>query len=297
MDKLAVRQAYEQLQPSQQDKERMLEQILTKHRRTQEGWVLMEKRTKYWKLATMLVAFVLLTAVCFSRMEERNPFLQASDAVMELVEDPYYKANMEWYRYMNEMGPVTQDHNDWEYLRYDCRNQEQRHALDEFSKRHGLELIGQRKEYGTDSFEVFYERVHVSFPFCDEAPIQGDYVGYWYYDEGNWSIDALVPYSGSGAPSHGKLNFCISHLTKERFDSGFWRLGPLENYDFWTYTTNQGETLVMGVNGEKGILIRNAEDTLTYATVEDPAQLDRRVKITQRIMEDFAEYINFSDIA
>lgn len=173
------------------------------------------------------------------------------------------------------------------YSAYQVYNQEMANKFQEILDKYGLQLMGE---------------VHDCF-LRDEwaARVGGDFLGRvnmcsgYLYDDGSFSFDGDIPRPGTDE----LMDFQLRRSVKTSFDTTTLNIGDAADYEQWTYKTASGETALLCLGPDKGLVLADFEDCFVTINVLSGAQeaflpSQGQTPITRADLEYLADSIDLS---
>lgn len=328
MKEQKIKQAFDSVALTQQEKDALLQNILSAsgHRPAER------KRTmKYRK--TLLIAAIITAMAIFMGCAvaalstkqlkldqyetttpawidadgERHEAAEVTKTVLSLqgVEDtPEQKAAKEWYDfckgydtdhtiYMASQGKFQAPE---EYDAYDVYSQEMVDKLDEIAKKYDLKLAGQMATAYHYDWELGWNALGIQDPLISGTDESFELRGCSFFESGSYSLwtDYHVT---DPAFSWDYATNLVLNCNKKGF-MGTKIVNLVASTREWTYTRSDGVPVLVVVSDGIGYLICDREDAFVYAVFPAAWYLNEgdgpRVDMPDQDIEWLAEHINFS---
>ena len=323
-----IRDAYGRIQPDDAARERMLRHILSSAaaERFPERAAGSRRQVRAALLAAAILAAGLLVASCcyvtdfFSLgsvgMGPQEIVLPApngdgsfssSTATVDMIslqglqDSPEFQACAEWEAFLagyDQDGSILAAIGNnptgipGDYDAYLCYTRDMTDKLDQLCEKYGLALLGPIAA-DMEGPEDLSARAGVGDVFSCGGGLNDMYWGYCYQD-GTFLVEGGVFLAGPGWFS--TLDYQFSRARKGSLSTLVLNIGSAEDFDQWTYVTENGVPLLLAANGSsKGLVIADREESFVVVNVLGDLS-DGRVDLNRQTMESFAEAFDFSPI-
>lgn len=324
-----IKEAYDRIDPSREEKDKMLLNILSAASGSEpaERNVTMKR---FWKKPVMMAATIALMVILMGsavvalkasdmKMGERSyteaaHFNEDGEIVPETVVTKdvlslqgiqgsvNQQAAKEWYDFEESYDPdgtlmAAADQSNFQvpddYQAYFVYNQEMMDKVDEICEKYGLKLAGKQLLVQYYQDEIFYEALGIGGMFRDEAEVKmGSGAGY-FYECGNFNFEFDFALTDSNATWNHEVWASMRYNDKEYFDTVYLAVGDVKEQ--WNYTCADGTVVLMVNLGDSVRIFCDREDTFISARIEtnwynDDGSVDTMSKAD---MELVAEALNF----
>lgn len=275
-----IREAYDSLTPTSQQKKNMLDAILSEvpasHRK--------ENTMKFYKrkpaLAAVMVAMAILLTGCAAaailglKDLKMGEFISEGDqfnpektwnviSLQGFAGSPGYLASQEWQAYFDTCDPKgeTRMWNQYhhiemppEYDAFSCYTPEMMEKLDEICEKYDLKLPG--KGWQIKDVSRIYEATGIRDVLVEGNPakIHLDY-GHCYAD-GSFYVEGGAQFPGQRVGDMMSMN-CVR---KGSFGNSTDSISEIENFDQWYYTLKDGSEVLLADYKEEVLMIADRED-------------------------------------
>ena len=330
MKKQSIHQAYDSITLTQEEKDAMLEQILSVsgHRPAER------KRTMKYKKTLLLAAIVAAMAIFMGcavvalttkqlKLDEyettapawidadgqRHEAVEVTKTVLSLQGiqgTPEQKASKEWYDFCKSYDP---DHSIYiasggkfqapeEYGAYNVYSQEMVEKLQEISQKYGLKLMGRKGQAYHYDWKLGWDALGIQEPVISGAEDNFDLRGCTFFESGSYCIytdfHVTDPAFSWQNPTHLVLNCNKKGFMGDQIVSLINGATTRE----WTYKRSDGKTILIVVSNDKLYLICDREDAFLYAIFPPAYYLNNgdgpREEMSEKDIEWLAEHIDFS---
>lgn len=297
MTRQSVREAYKRVAPTQAEKDKMLQNILSAASdlppvRKDTTMKLLKKKPFMFAAIIGLMVILMGSAVVAMKLQdlrisEYAPPASENAAVsgdtsketqaMELIslqgfaDTPNYQAAEEWRKFAESYDPdgvlaVEADQKGFQapdaYQGYLCYTQEMIDKIDEICEKYHLELLG--KVNTAVNVQGTYDAVGIRSIISQNADAQADVWPGYYYSDGSFQVEGETGLNGEW-PYRASYQFrCVQ---KTSFDAVFLNVGDMSSYDQWVYTMKDGTQVLLASNGQKGLIIVDKEDCFVTVNV------------------------------
>ncbi|MBQ3504247.1 MAG: hypothetical protein IJA75_06060 [Oscillospiraceae bacterium] len=327
MTKRQVRQAYEEIRLTRQEKDLLLNNILSASNRVHPDGKdsVMRKRTlKPFVIVAIVALMVLLMGSAWALLNlddliigqytyQENGYVdEAGDTVppreytkevisLQGIEGtPNYQAAAEWYAY--EQDYIT---NHWEkidnfferpsdYQAYHPGNQEMVDKIDEICEKYGLKLAGEVAITEPWDVDVMFE--HLGFDtLLRDKTVETDDRGGYFYACGNFNHSFEFYIDGAESDWKVPILASLSYRDKEYLDTVYWTFDP-EDCRQWSYTCGDGTQVLIVTTGDVANILCDRQDAFLSVHVFTVGYLDdgTEVRMIDRDLELIAEAIDFT---
>ncbi len=210
------------------------------------------------------------------------------------VGTPGYLANQEWNAFQESWQtpknePEIPMEQRLDYLSYGCFFQDEIDKADEICEKYGLHTLG--IAWMEEDIETTFRALGIDGLLLQNAPASVHYNPGYYYGDSTFDIPFELTLTNTDAPWKYPLDMRMRYVMKTSFDGVALSIGPLENYEEWTYTTKQGVNVQMALSKENALMIVDREDA--FLTILIGGTSDGTQALTREGMEAAAEVIDF----
>ena len=215
------------------------------------------------------------------------------------VGTPGYLANQEWNKFreayqmpINEPEIPMKDRLD--YLAYGCFFQEEIDKVDEICEKYGLNTLG--IGWIEEDIKTTFDALGIGGLLVPHAPAKVHYNQGYYYGDGTFDIPFDLTLTGEDCQWKYPLDMRMRYVMKTSFDGVSAFIGPLENYEEWTYTTAQGVDVLMALSKDNALMIVDQRDAFLTVLINNVRAGDiaeGEQILTRKGMEAVAEVIDF----
>lgn len=330
MKEQKIKQAFDSVALTQQEKDALLQNILSAsgHRPAER------KRTMKYKKTLLIAAIVAAMAIFMGcavvalttkqlKLDEyettapawidadgqRHEAQEVTKTVLSLQGiqgTPEQMAAKEWYDFCKSYDP---DHSIYiasggkfqapeEYGAYNVYSQEMVKKIDEISQKYGLKLMGRKGQAYHYDWKLGWDALGIQEPVISGAEDTFDLRGCTFFESGSYCI-----YTGfhvtDPAFSWQHPTDLVLHCNKKGFMGD--QIVSLINGTTtreWTYKRSDGKTILIVVSNDKLYLICDREDAFLYAIFPPAYYLNNgdgpREEMSDKDIEWLAEHIDFS---
>lgn len=326
MTKRQARQAYEEIRLTRQEKDLLLNNILSASNRVHPDGKdsVMRKRTlKPFVIVAIVALMVLLMGSAWAALhleelkigesisrgqilDSEGDVIKETQMIREVISlqgiagTPNHQAAMEWYAY--EQDYIT---NHWEkidnffeipldYQAYHPGNQEMVDKIDEICEKYGLKLAGDVAWVETWHGGLMLKILGVENMVTDVAR-DVEHLGGYFYACGNFKHVFEFTLDNPEARWEYPVLATVFYHDKEYLDTVFWSVDT-ENYSQWNYTCVDGTEVLIVTSGDRAEILCDREDAFISLGVFRVGydENDNKVYMTERDLELIAEAIDFS---
>lgn len=330
MKRQSVRNAYRNIRPSDEAKERMLQNILLSSEIPSAGKDerIVRKKMKPLVIAAIIAAMIMLMgcAVVVITMQDlklgertsKGEILDSEGNVLverELVQhvlslhgminSPTYLAHQEWFEFYEEYSEnheITEEENFFvppeEYQAYPVYNQELMDKVDEIAEKYSLKLLGACAYFQRWESDIFYLATGVeSYLTPDSVATTENQSGY-FYQEGNFKVefDLLMP-DGKQYWNHPVYG-SIYYSKADNFDTIPFYINDPNNIEQWNYITEAGNELLILYSefGKYALVFCVNADSMIYIRFDTHYEnADGKIThMTKHQIEQIAEQFDYS---
>lgn len=330
MNRKPVRDAYEQIRPTQEQKERMLENILSAasdHVPAGKDVPMKRRKMKPVLIVAVIGLMILLMgcAIAAMRLEDmkigerayRGEILDSDGNVVKesvIVKDvislqgitnsPSQLAAKEWFEfeesYDQDWSLVTQaDNNGFEapdaYDAYGVYTQEMIDKVDEIAEKYGLKLAGASADVQDYALDIFFDSLSLKRLHQADAQVDVEYLSGYFYACGNFNLEFLMTLKDETAQWPYEILMSMRYNDKEYMDTVAFSVDR-NDYEQWNYTTAEGtDVLVIMGNGIARIFC-DREDAFVsvFLYTEYENEADQKVTMSRRDVELVADALDFT---
>lgn len=333
--KKEVMEAYEAMKPDEIAKQRMLNHIrsmASEESFAGKEKNMRKMKTKYFVRTAAAFAVVLgLPAIAYAagmfRMEETSlgpkkieiytqpeevEGVHDAEVKIEEVEvdmislqgtsdSPEYKACREWLEFtdsydsdeaiLSQVGDNLVGLGDVYEGIYGCYTQEMADKLDEICEKYGLEKL-EDLEIEND-YKTICDRTGVG-DIGQKTVENGvnDIYGEYYYSNGTFHMEGTASIPGETSCI---TDYELSRSVKGTFDSVALNVGDVNDYRQWSYTTENGVSVLLANSDHKALILVDREKSYIAINVLGNIQKDS-FEVTDKNLETLAEMFDFSVI-
>ena len=279
MKKRSVVNAYQNIRPDEEAKDRMLRNILLSSEISPAGKDerIMRKRTKPLVIAAIvgLMVFLMGCAVVVMNLEdlkigeythkhgdildsEGNILLETyvtKDVIslQGMKDTPNQQAAQEWLEFEQSYPVDGQLIGDAEaagyvapreYDAYFVYDQTMQNKVDEIAEKYGLRLAGMRVLVQRDQNHIFFDALGFQNLHREEAGVDVEYRSGYFYECGNFNLEFHLTLTGEGQWSN-KILMNMRYNGKEYLDTVFTSIANMETVEQWEYTTAGGTDILI----------------------------------------------------
>ena len=224
------------------------------------------------------------------RVEERERI-----SLQGLAGTPEHQASREWEDFLEQYDPdgalleavgngptgISDA-----YDAYLCYTPEMAEKIDEICAKYGLRLLGPATV--EEDVRTLFARTGTG-DVCAGSGSNTPWSGYWYRD-GTFLFEGAVEQSG------GTVDYQFSRAVKGSFGSTPLYLSGIEDYEQWSYTTENGvELLLANDHASKALIIADRERSFVTVNVLGDWSAGT-FQMSDRDVEDFAEAFDFTAV-
>ena len=326
MTRKQAREAYKEIQLSKQEKEVLLNRILSASGRTAPGGKdsIMRKRKYRPAILAAIVALMVLLMGCAwvvmrfddlvigeKEFERTHVDEGTGELITEPVEvrhilslqgiagSPNYQAVKEWLEFKETYDPDLSllDEDGFqagpEYDAYSAYTQEMVDKIDEICGKYGLQPAGQIVYVDPWQTDVMMDVLGI--PTFLKGEVQDVYyAGGYFYSCGNFKMEGNFFLASQEAAWKDEVHFSYRYTNKGYLDTVFLALNP-DTVTQWNYTCADGTEILIVHGEDQGYLFCDREDAfLTVSFYSEDIMSEDGPYMTQRDMELVAEAIDFS---
>lgn len=219
------------------------------------------------------------------------------------VQSNNYQAAREWYEFLQTYDPDFEilhslDKEETvmaeEYEGYGCYTPEMTVKVDEICERYGLNKQGY--PVLVDTMEQLYQLLKIDGIIKADTPAETKVSPEYVYQTGSFMLYGETKLDGEYAPWIYPIEYQFYCVMKSDFDDVFLDIGDVADYEQWEYTTKDGETLLLALSPEKGLLILDKPEyfiTVNILQTRVGDALYGEQMLSREAMETFAETFNF----
>lgn len=332
MTRQQIFDAYQQIQPTQAEKDRMLQTILSQASDLPPRGkdVPMKTRKRKPLLIAALVAVMLLLAGCAvavalnlkelkmgehsytepAHFDENGEKVAAENVTLDLVSlqgiagTPSQQAAKEWLEFEQSYDPdgsliaqadVSGYRAPEDYQAYFVYNQEMLDKVDEICQKYGLKLAGKQAVVQRYQSDVFYDALRIDSLLRPGAKAEvGEGSGY-FYTCGNFQFAFDVTLTGGENQWKHPVWISMRYCDKEYLDTVYFAMEDVSAAQQWNYTLADGTQVLIVNTGEAARVFCDREDAFVSVRFETSYTNDNGTKETMsnRDIELTAEAIDF----
>lgn len=291
MKRSDIRNAYDLMNPTPDQKDKMLASILARAPREQSRagkYQAQTAKTSRWAFVPAVVAlFAVVVAGIFvmGRPAVDGPALAAREPVDVYAELPQLQAADEWQDYLESYTGTAEDDIICHHATWGCRNLEMVGKFDEICSTHNLTLRDM-DERMTDSVDFLLEEVGLDSVFSADSNHQTGNCAYWdnseFYIAGNVQVQTE---KGSWL-----LPYLLQKTRPNVFLSEYLVLDSQETLNSWRYYHSSGCSVTLGIGSTHSFLYAPIGDEAFFVLVTHGPE----GAPSQDALEAFAEAFTFS---
>lgn len=289
MNRRKIQEGYDQMAPTHEQKDRMLESILTAASARQPAGkdVPMKKFNRKPLMAAAIIAVSMLLVGCTAAVVLRLNDLRIGEysytqpawinADGELIEETQVtksvfslqgitgsnsqKAAREWYEFDQSYDPdhtILQVSDDFqaprEYDAYSVYSQEMIDKVDEIVEKYGLKLAGQVAIVQDWSKDIFYDALGIGSLLVKDAQAEMGLGAGYFYACGNFELEFECNVKDPRFQWEHPLFLSVNYKDKGYLDTVFTYLDVTEDTEQWIYTLADGTEvlIVLAENAQVG---------------------------------------------
>lgn len=304
MNRSDIKNAYDLSNPTREQKEKMLTNILALA--PEKEGKQMKYHTKHtaprkWNAVPAVLALILVVSVGLFFLVGQESKREAAngnygDILQTVQNSALYRAGMEWYTYMEGEAQNTQEDGTVLPIAYriaGCENNEMKQKLDEICKKYALTLEIE-DEVGSDSYETVREDLNLTDVFSNKDGVEYETGSFFWCSDGNLVFDGIMTLGYDGSPWSEPIRYTYRRMNKQVFDGTFWENGPLENYEYWVYETENGANLILANNNNQALILADMADYLVMVRAEYDGVYGKQNMMNGTALEAFAETFDFN---
>lgn len=332
MNRKSLRDAYEQIQPTQEQKDRMLENILSAasdHVPAGKDVPMKRRKMKPIMIAAIIGLMAMLMGcaivalnlgdlkigVTFSRGQildsDGNVVKESKLAVRDVLSlhgianTPTYLAHQEWFEFYEEYSEnhvITDEENFFippeEYEAYRAYNQELMDKIDEIAEKHGLKLLGAFAPFQRWESRIFHEATGVETYLIEDSAATIERESGYFYEGGNFNVEFRMRMpDGENNWPYTMLN-TIYFSKSDNFDTVTFGINQMENLEQWNYTTASGAELlvIQPESGRYALIFCVQSDAIVFMRIDTyyVNELGEITLMTKHQLEQVAEQFDYS---
>lgn len=285
MTRKKIREGYDLIRPTYEQKERMLENILNTPSPTASGGkdVPMKRYHRKPMLVAAIVLISLLLVGCTAVVlnldslamakytesgdaaQENETAVQQEQMVLSLqgfAGSNSYQASKEWYDFDNAydadleiLHSLEDDSISFEdaYIAYNCYTQEMCDKIDEICEKYNMKPLG--RLWTEPTAQAAFDALGIRGILKEN--IQADSMLYsnYYFEGGTFQIEGGVTLNGDNAPWEYTFDYQYRCSMKDTLDYVTILLRDAESYEQWNYTTSDGTELLLALSHNGHALI------------------------------------------
>lgn len=315
MTRQTIRNAYDSINPTREEKLRMLDAILaespTSYEEPAPGKEYQRRApSRHRGILPAVAVLALVLAASLSalwRMPWGSRQMSASgwNSLGEFQESALYQAHRDWYAYLESYDPDGSIYNSEKnisgelsegYTIYGIFTYEMTDRFHEILDQYGLTHQWQRGD--TETSEQMLRMLAVS-PIRTDSPdsVETEYRSGAWYPSGSFCFDAVTTMSYEGSPWPYPVEFQFLYNQIDDFLCDFPELGQPGEYEQWSYTTDNGIPLILAVSPDQALILAEGTDAVILVTVFNPRVGDAaygELTMDREAMEAFADTFDFS---
>ena len=280
MKRSDIKNAYQQIMPDEESRERMLNEILLSSEISPAGKDerKMRKKMKPLVIAALIGLMIVLMGCAIVAMNLQDMVIgeysikigdildSEGNVVKEyytvkdvislqgIKNSPNQLAAMEWIEYeqsyvvdWNEERDAFEKGRSRVYDAYGAYTQEMADKLDEIAQKYGLKLAGAQEAVQSYQNSILFDALEIENLHHENADVQVEYGSGYFYECGNFNMDFRLTLTKGQWPHEILLN--IRYNGKEYLDTVYASIRNIESVEQWNYKTANGSDILI-VMGE-----------------------------------------------
>lgn len=307
MKRSDIRNAYNRMNPTRDQKDKMLNAILAQAPAPgaeKKEYQARQKQSNRWSwvpaaAALIVVIFGGLLILC--RPADNTPQLSAGltepvQTGVNLTELEQFRAGQEWYDYLQENAGALDDGSDIfsPYSTWGCVNQAMVSKLDEICGKYSL-IFRDQDERMTDSFSYLLEEVGIETVLKDEAAHKTTSCAWW--EDGQFYFAGTVSLNQTDSDWIYPVSYVFHRSYPNVFLYQYLEAASVGDLDCWQYTNEAGQELVLALGDDLAFVYVDGEKNVFFVEVENPRVGDVQLgekKMGREDLEAFAETFRFA---
>ena len=332
MKRQRVQDAYKRIQPSEAERNEMLQNILSAASALPpaERNRPMKRRKKKPLMIAAIVALMVLLLGCawvalnlgnlkigeYSYTEPRH-FDENGEKVYEtektkdvlslqgIAGSPEYMAAQEWYSFEQSYDSFSKLLNEAdanpidvpaEYDAYFVYTQEMIDKVDEIAEKYNLELAGPIAMAEEFQMDIFFDALGIEGLHQKNAQAIVEYLDAYFYSCGNFKTEFCVTLTGDEAEWKHEILASMRYCGKGYLDTVFVYISNIDDYEQWTYTMADGNEVLIIMGDDAARIFYDGEAAFVSAgfrtTYED--ENGNISRMTKRDVELTADSLTFT---
>lgn len=325
MTRRQVRNAYQKIRLSEQEKGQVLEQIISaSDRKAPDGKEITMKRRnlKPVLIAAIVALMVLLMGSAWAVMhledlkvgesvsrgeviDSRGNVVKETQMIRDLISlqgiagSANQMAAREWIEFEEYYCTNHADRIENLFIRpddyqaYGVGNQEMVDKVDEICDKYGLKVAGKVFYAEREDAQFLLDALKLDSIVTDGA---GDvqYLGGYFYSCGNFNLELEFRLNSSEACWNDPIPASMRYTDKEYLDTVLWSVDP-ERVEQWNYTCENGAGVLLVITGNRGAILYDRGDAFLYVGFSTVQSGETGVEntMTHRDLELIAEAMDF----
>ena len=331
MNRQKIQQAFENVRPDEEAKERMLQNILLQSSEIPPAGK--DDTMKHKKMRPVLIAAIIALSVLLMgsawaalhlqdlKIGETSGYGEILDSegnvtketkltqeILSLhgyVNSPTYLAHKEWLEFYEEYRAsheLTKEENYFippeKYQAYFVFNQEMIDKVDEIAEKYNLNLLGEVCDFRHEEGGIFRQAVGIDSYLKTNSVATIAHESGYFYQEGNFKVefDLRMPDEEQFwmHPVYGSIYYSES----DNFDTVNFFINDPENTEQWNYVSDAGDELLI-INSESSgyaLVYCVRSDAVIFVRLQTtyPSPDDPHTTMTTRQIEQIAEQFDYS---
>lgn len=219
---------------------------------------------------------------------------------------PEYMASTEWEAFLQSYDPdgkilssIGNSDTGLEdrYSNHGCYTREMADKLDEIVEKYGLTLHSGEVQVVNDG-QILDKIGAPGLCRQEEGRSLNSAHGGYYYEDGTFQYEGAVVFQDGTWTI--PVEYQLRRTVKGTFNSINLSIGNINDYDAWSYNTDDGITLLLALGPTSGLIVADLGDTFVVVNVLDIYYGDilyGEVHMTREIFEAFAACFDFAALA
>lgn len=306
MTRKYIREAYDAVAPTSEEKAKMLHAILSAvpNEKPLRKEVNMKKYTKKPLVLAALVTLMVFLMGCavvyglkdlkigeYAVQEGETPKPKVVDLIslQGFTGSENFKATKEWRDFEDRYDPDFKKLDEAEaagykapeaYTAYPCYTQEMVDKVDAICKKYGLQPLG--KSWVETKSDKMFEMLGIHGITVPNAKANFNWYSGYYFETGTFDIEV-------DADLNGNTYFLQYRCSmKNALDYVSLNVGNIEDYDQWNHTLADESVVLLAVSQEKALILADRDDFFVSINILNPGSMDKAT------LEALADSFDFS---
>lgn len=329
MNKQKLYDAYENIRPSQAERDRMLERILLSSEISTAGKdeTRMRKKMKPMVVAALIGLMTVLMGCAIVALSLREmkiaddytpgyyndagEWIEDQDGPRDVIslhgflDSPTFLAHQEWFEFYEEYSKnheITQEENVFvppeAYEAYSVYNQELIEKVDEIAEKYDLKLLGTFAPFQRSERRIFYEATGLDSLLIPGSTAAVERESGYFYQGGNFKVEFRMTMPGENGQWEHAMHNTMYYSKTDYFDTVYFVIRNTDDWNQWNYTTSDGAELLLAQanSGYGACIFCFREDASIYVGIDGYYQDDNgeTVFMTDTQLEQVAEQFDYS---